>query len=317
MTPTLDKFLTQIKSIFVEYSNDRYLAHKKAQEILGFMAKDKRVLYDIIKKNISNPNYLKKERHYSTLSMIIGEEIDFTFYFNIFPPLPDKRTDISFQSIHHHGNLLLSTVSAFGPGYNSILFKKGFNINLETRKTKMEVEYDYQNKLYDVSFVDAAQPHIVFYPTDFSGTYALWSDYKKSTKDIAKNIGFIRKFKKPLAKILTVLGLAEIVGLNKIEYLDFFVRNKSIIAMKEREAYMEKGDNDNFLQNIFCFIQRTDFYDKPFLEELIGLKTTPKEAKKYINMLIEKKTISDVFFEGHLNVAKVNLLKQDIIEATS
>lgn len=315
MTPNLDIYLDEIKSFFKNKNNTRYLAHQKAQEVLKKMSSDTQIIGEIIKKNISNPEFLKKKRHYPTMAMLIFEDTSFSFYLNIFPPLPDRRTDISSQSIHHHGKLILSTVSAFGPGYNSILFKKGFKIDYESCTTEMEIESDYQNQLNEVSFVDESQPHIVFFPSDFSGTYALWSDFENSTKDLAKNIGIVKKFKKPIVKTINMLGLAKIFGLNKVEYFDFYIENDKVKAMKERERYMAEAGNENFLQNIFCFIQKTEFNDKSFLQELSEKIETPKPAKKYIQMLLQQEKITDVFFEGHLNVSKVNILKNDILKA--
>lgn len=315
MSSNLDTYLNKINSFFKDKNNSKYIAHKKAQDILLRMSSDQQILFEIIRRNLNDPEFLMKTRHYPTLAMLIFEDNNFSFYLNIFPPHPSRRTDISSQSIHHHGKLILSTVSAFGPGYNSILFKKGFSIDFESCLTKMEIEKDYQNQLNEVSFVDESQPHIVFYPIDFSGTYALWSDFENSTKDVVKRIGVINKFKKPIAKVINYLGLARTFGLNKIEFFDFYVENEKIKAMKERERYMADGGNENFLQNIFCFIQKTGFNDVEFLERLYNKESTPSPAKKYIKMLLAQEEIQDVFFDGHLNIEKVNLLKNDILKA--
>ena len=308
------KLVDELIDIF-KNNIDRYQAHEKSKPILEKMSNSTAFLYDIIRSNLLDPFFLIKSRHYSTLSMTIFENSDFSFVVNIFPPLPDRRTDVSFQSIHHHGSLLLSSVAAFGPGYNCILFKKGFTIDYTTCITKMEIDKDYQNQLHQVGFVDSDQPHIVFYPSDFSATFALWSDQKKTSKQVLKKIGFIRRFKKPLLKIAQAIGLDKKLGVNKIAFFDFYPVGKNIIAMKDRDAYNEEGSNDNFLQNIFCFIQKTGFHDIVFLNEVMSNDKTPESAIKFIQMIINGVTINDSFISGHLNVPKVNLIKNDIINA--
>ena len=310
---TLDEYIQRLRECFLENESDRYAAHTQSREFLLEMARDQRILHEIIKKNLSNLQFLQKTRHYSTLAMTIHEDSEFSVMLNIYPPLPDRRSDTSFQSVHHHGNLILTSVAAFGPGYSSLLFKRGFQIDPDTGQTLMELEKEYQNKLYDVGFVDANQPHIVFYPSDFSGTYALWSDYKKSTKDVAKRLGIVRKLKKPLSKIVTMLGLGRLLGLNTVRYFDFYPDNGKLIAMKEREAYIAEGSNENFLQNIFCFVQKTGFTDDAFIQDLIGKQEVPAEAKHFMRMLLRGETIVDSFFEGHIDVPKVNLRKIEVL----
>ena len=306
------QLVDELKQIFANNAN-RYEAHVKCKPVLEKMASSKEFLFEVIKFNLSNTVFLQRKRSYSTLSMSICESNEFSFVVNIFPPLPDRATDISFQSIHHHGSLILCTVAAFGPGYESILFKKGYNIDKTTGETKMEIEKKYQNETGKVEFVDTYQPHIVFYPKNFSATFALWCDAKKTTKDVAKKIGILKKIKKPITWMLQKLGLSGLMGINNIEYFDFYVEGNKIIALKERLAYTEEGSNENFLQNIFCFIQKVGFKDKQFLESLLQLKSTSNIAKKFLSQLLYEETVSDQFFEGHLNIPKVNLKRPDIL----
>ena len=310
----IGEYIKEIKRIFVE-NEDRYKAHEICNPILLKLSATPDFLFQVIKKNLSDPEFLKRKRHYSTLAMNIFESPEFSLVMNIFPPLPDRNTDISFQSIHHHGALILSTVSAFGPGYQSIVFKRRFKIDHSTEVASMEIEKDYQNQKGKVEFIDAHQPHVVFYPKEFSATYALWCNVKRTKKEMVKKIGVINSIKKPLAKVINKLGLGRVLGLNKVEYFDFYVENKAIMALKHREAYDLAGDNENFLQNIFSFIQKTAFNDVAFLNELLHNDKIPEAAKKWIEMLLRNDLIEDCFFEGHLNVPRVNLEKAQILQA--
>lgn len=310
----IQESLATIKKIFAE-TDDRYEVQARCKPILEKLSGSRDFLYSVIRQNLSDQAFLNKKRHYSTLSMTISESPEFSFVMNIFPPLPDRQTDISFQSIHHHGTLLLSTVSVFGPGYESILFKKGYSIDPVTRQTDMQIDKQYQNQPGKVEFVDARQPHIVFYPSDFSATYALWCDKTKSTKESLKKIGLINNIKKPLAKLIHRAGLGKHFGLNKAEYFDFYIENNTIKALKDRLAYDQAGDNENFLRNIFAFVQQTGFNDTAFLTGLLNRAGTQDTAQKYIRMLLNGQTVTDEFYEGHLNIPYVNLHRDDILRA--
>lgn len=311
----IKEVLTGIKKVFAE-TEDRYEVHSRCRPILESLTTSSDFLYAVIRQNLSDPVFLEKRRHYSTLSMTISESPEFSFVMNIFPPLPSRQTNISFQSIHHHGSLLLSTVSVLGPGYESILFKKNYTIDFGTGQTDMQIEKQYQNQIGKVEFVDANQPHVVFYPVGFSATYALWCDKtKKNTKEALKKIELVNKIKKPLAKLINRVGLAKQFGLNKAEYFDFYINDGTIKALKNREEYNQAGDNDNFLRNIFAFIQQTGFNDTAFLTAFLEKAEVSATAKKYALMLMEGHTITDVFYEGHLDIPYVNLNREAIMRA--
>lgn len=309
----MDKRIAEIKQIF-ETNSDRYKCHELISPILLDLSLDKSFFYDIIKQNLVNPKFISRERHYSTLSMDVFESENFNILINIFPPLPDRNTDITFQSIHHHGSLLLSTVGFFGNGYSSILYKKGFEIDNSSSETKMEIDHYYENKNHDVKFVDAYQPHVVFYPESFSATLVIWSDKETRSKDKFKKISLIAKFKKPLGKLIRKLKMEAIVGINKIENFDFYRENGIYFAMKERKAYDSCCNNSNFLQNIFSFIQSFGFNDFAFLNQLKLNPDFPKSSINLIDKLISDERISDSFCEKHIDIPFVNLKRKDLLD---
>src|ERR1051326_5554696 len=146
-----NRYIKEVVAVFKK-NKDRYKAHELIRPIMSQMATDENFLYDVIRTNLSNPGYLLKKRHYSTLAMEIFQNSDLHFVMNIYPSLPDKKTDISFQNIHHHGNLLLTTVCAFGPGYSAFIFDKDFSIDLSTKEVKMKINRYYRNKKGNIEF---------------------------------------------------------------------------------------------------------------------------------------------------------------------
>jgi hypothetical protein len=294
-------------------SEDYYQSHKDITEILKSLVLDNVFLFEIIRYNLSKPDFLRRKRHYPTLSMVIAENENFSFVANLWLPLPNKETDTSFQSIHHHGNLLLSTISAYGPGYNSILFKKGFKIYKETEETEMVVDKIYHNSLNHLEFIDANTPHVVFYPTDFSITYALWSaDKPMKAKAALKKMGILKAIKKPLLQLLKIFRLDSLLGLNTVTYFDFHPSGGKLKAMKDRVGYPE-GSNGNFLQNIFYILQKVGFDDRQFLESLKKDPKITRDAHTWIDKFLKGEEINPKFEDIHLNVPKVNLLKKDIL----
>lgn len=307
------KVINQLEDLFKNYNCNRYLIHEKAVSILEEASKNNEFLFDAIRQNLADPMFLQRNRHYPTLSLPIVESAEFSLVINIFPPLPSRRTDISFQSIHHHGSLLLSTVGVFGPGYSSIVFKKGFVIDEITLITDMIIEKEYQNALSKVEFIDSYQPHIVFYPQNFSATIAFWCDDKPKLKESIKKLKWVNQIKKPARKIVSFLGLSNFFGINKVEFFDFFVEENNIKALKDRLSYDKVGDNENFVQNIFSFIQQTGFKDKIFLENLYSKSEVSDLTKHFIKKILNEEKIIDNFFNGHLDIEKVNIQKSRII----
>lgn len=310
----LQKYIKELKDIF--RSNERYEAHKKSASILRKMSQDMSLVHEIIKNNLENPEFLKKTRHYPTIAFPIEENNEFGMVMNCFLPVPDRSTNISFQSIHHHGNLLLTTVSCFGPGYESMIFKKDFNIDKDSEFATLTLEKIYLNELNNYEFIDSYTPHIVFYPASLSITLALWSSDKKTKLSEAKNLSLVRKLKKPLLKLAKLLGASSLLNLNVINYFDFYVDKNQIKALKTRIEYPE-GDNTNFLQNVFYILQQLKFRDSKFLEDL--RHKYKGENKNVVSALIEDilngKDIQDRFLDIHLNIDKVNIKKEDILNA--
>ncbi len=67
-------------------------------------------------------------------------------------PLPGRETHISTKAIHHHGDLLLSSVTIFGPGYEHWMFT-------------LPEPIDALQGLYTMELIEAAahpQDHVAF-----------------------------------------------------------------------------------------------------------------------------------------------------------
>lgn len=308
-------YIQELKKIFSQ--GDRYKAHRDTAPVLLEMAKDRKFLFEVIKKNLRDSKFISRNRHHPTIDFPIMEDENFSMTTNCFPSLPNKATNISHQCVHHHGKLLLSTVSVFGPGYDSIIFKKRFEINKQTKEAKLEIDNIFHHGQYHLEFIDSFTPHIVFFPSSVSITYAIWTMEKKQTSDTIKGMPLLQKFKKPIIALIKTLGMSSAFNLNLPEYLDFYVEKGKFMVKEERDFQYGGGTNDNFIQNVCYIMQEVGFDDNNFLLELKKYFTEQNNYKAigWINALINKQKIEPLYEPTHLNIDKVNLKKEEILAA--
>jgi hypothetical protein len=310
----LNYYIKNINDIFKNERN-RYKAHELCKPLLLEMAKDQSILFEIIKQNLQKPDFFQQKRINPVIALDIAINETISFVAHCWMPLPDKRNDITHQSIHHHGKLLLTSVAAFGPGYESIIFKKGFSIDKISGLTNMKIDKIYTNPYLNIEFIDVNTPHIVFYPSEFSITYALWTNVEEARSENMKKIGFVNKYKKQLRKAIDFFGAAKLFGLNTIEYLDFYPNENKIIAMKSRVMY-PAGSNESFLYGLFSFLQTVKYNDTVALKNV--LCKTSESNKGLAQRLFEKfnsnEPINDVFEKEHLNIPKINFEKAVLLK---
>lgn len=244
-------YKARLDAVFsVENFRDSHIA---ARSILGDMAASDETLFSIISQNINDPEFMQSKRINPVLALPIFETSAYTLVANCWIPRPDGDTSISHQSIHHHGNLLLTSVAAFGPGYESFLFKKGYSVG-ET--VDLCLEEAFQHTRGNIEFVDTQTPHLVFYPSALSITYALWS--KEAPRKIAELDPKLKLLKPALRKISLTLGLGAILGLNQEENLDFYVEAGSFRCLKRRIKY-SAGSRENFLGALRYLLEHTGY----------------------------------------------------------
>lgn len=315
MKTSLDGYLEQLRIIFRE--NDYRLAHQKSRNIMLAMAKDENVLFDIIKKNLSAPGFFLQKRINPVIAFEIEKNKHFSITAHCWMPLPDKATDTTHQSVHHHGRLLLTSVSPIGEGYESVIFKKNYFLNKETGSARMAIEKIYKNPRYNIEFIDSHTPHVVFYPNDFSITYAMWSyDKKDGILATLRQSKFVQSNKKLISGVLGKLRLSKKIGVNVVEYFDFYPENKQMHAMQERVMY-PVGSNENFVHNVFYILQKVSFKDKRFIKDLQN-RLTPQElsaAKKNMEQFLSDETLQDIFDSIQLNIPKINFKRKDLMES--
>ena len=321
MTSSLDSFKSTLDRLFAQElpGSER---HDRARDVLKPMVADPSVLEAIIKRNLEEPGFFLRTRDNPVIALKCFEEPAYTLVVNCWLPRPDRRTDISHQSIHHHGHLLLTSISAFGPGYESILFRKGFKVDRHTKAATIEIEKIYRNRYGHLEFVDSFTPHIVFYPPSVTVTYALWSNEAIGSNgdrgllySLKKN-PFIRKYRRQLKSAMAVLGFEAALGLNDSQNLDFYPENGCIRQMQRRMQYKPGGaPRENLSQNFMYFLRETKFQDMDFIARLRERLSQEEQrvAGRWLTDFLSDFPISDSFDPEHLHIDKVTLNKEDIL----
>lgn len=303
----LDHYLSQLRRIFSQ--PDRRAAHHQCQPILRQLAQDPEFLPGIIRHNLATPGFLERTRINPVLAMDIDKNAEFEFIMHGWMPLPDRSTDLSHQSIHHHGNLLLTSVSPLGPGYESILFQPDFAIDSESGIAHLQPSRYYANALHNLEFIDSRTPHVVFYPPAVSITYALWCSEKPAVGARLKGSRLVQKYKGQAKSVLKALGLAKAAGLNVVEFFDFYLAEQKVWALKERITYPE-GTHENYIQNLFHFLQQVAFDDYDFIR---GLNEPSAAVTRWKTAYLKQAEIPDSFEPNHLSIPKVNLSKPELL----
>ncbi len=305
----LEKIIAEIDTLFKQA--DKYKAHQKAQPLLKELG-EPLMLQAILEKNLTEPTFFNQKRINPVIRFLVAETPNCSIMVHVWMPLPDRDTQKTHQSVHHHGKLLLSSYAAFGTGYRSILFKNGYQVEPKTRITHMQIEKEYQNNLGNLEFVDVDTPHVVFYPSDLSITIVLWSPDKENVASKAKQLGIVQRFKKPLRKCIELLGISKMLGLNVIENFDFYPDNGKLIQMQSRVMY-PVNTTENLIQNVFYICQRLDYQNERVLRELAKNPSLMPWITKYL----KGETISDIFAANQLNIDKINFTRAELMKCFS
>lgn len=317
MSKRLQQFNKRLSETFSQ--PDRIKAHEQAGVILQEMAADSGVLHDIICQGVEAPDFFKLKRINPVIAFKVGEDRAYHLIAHLWLPLDNGASDLTHQSVHHHGSLLLSSVSAWGPGYESVLFKPGFRVVSDQGEdaglTEMQIDKIYKNPKGHLEFLGPRTPHVVFFPSSFTVTYALWSDERERSSSWLKRLPGVQKYKKFIKSHLQRAGLASQLGLNVVENLDFFPSNGRLIRMKERVNY-PAGSSENFYQNLFHSLQEMNFDRVDVIARRMAshpdAESTP--AYPWFRCWERGDEIPRKMEEIHLGISKIQFTKRELIE---
>ena len=153
----IDEALNELTRVF-ENSQAKYEANERAAPVLKQLAADPGFLRDLLQRYLETPGSLDKP-NYPVVSIPVGFNPLFHLVAHCWLPLPGHETHISTKAIHHHGDLLLSSVTILGPGYEHWLFTLPEPIDASRVLYKMELLEAAAHPKDQVAFVDCWTAH--------------------------------------------------------------------------------------------------------------------------------------------------------------
>jgi hypothetical protein len=310
----METYLRELRKIF-RGSRSKQNAHERSRPILQEMSADRAVLTEITRRHLMVSGTLNG-RNYPVLGMNVELNPDFHLVANFWIPLPDHRTNLSTKAIHHHGTMLLTTVTSFGPGYEHWVFARPELVDDEERLFELKLTDRSRHALHDVAFVDKYIPHCPFYPSSLTVTYALWTSDKETTwLDLVKRIGPIRKRSAQLKKLAISMGLAHTLDLKVVRDFDYYPCDGAFRPEPERVEF-PRGPNEDYLYSLFHVMQQTsnDGMVRTLEEKLASDNEidNPQLVRALMGELVSGRTIVPRLSEGHYNRERANFTAQQV-----
>lgn len=305
-------------------ASTKHAAHEAAAPIMEQLTREPAFLTALIAKYLGTKGSLDRG-NYPVVGMEVASNPWFGLVANCWIPLPGRETHISTKCIHHHGNMLLTTATLFGPGYEHWLFSKPEATagpeatDAVQGRYKMNVVDVAPHPQGHVSFVDAWIPHTPFYPKELSITLALWSNQFDTTwKDHVKRLPGISENANALRDVAVRLGMTGALDLKIVQSYDFFPDGDSFLVMRERKEF-SLGPADDHLQSVFHIVQRTG---NEHLGRVVrralesgSVRGTRATIDRLLRDLESGRPIEGKLSPNHYGVPYANFTRDDVLRA--
>ncbi len=315
LTQRTRRYVSELTKIF-KTASSKHRAHERSRPILEDISTDRVFITAVLQNYLARPEVLNS-KNYPAVSMNVELNPYYHLVMNCWIPLPQRETDVSTKAIHHHGTMLLSTATIFGPGYEHWLFTKPEELDPSNELYAMEVTERKLHALHDIAFVDAFKPHLPLFPAGLTVTLALWSSQNPITwKDRLKRVPVLKKNEGTLRRIAVRTGLARGLDLKIVQYFDFYPAQGGFKGMQERIEF-GLGPNEDYLQSLFHVIQGTENdHLAPVVEQHIdsgGVALTNRQRlKELLKDLRQGRSIEGKLSDCHLNVPHATFRSQEI-----
>jgi hypothetical protein len=305
-----------LKGVFRKATHKR-AAHYTARPILEQASRDLRFFSEALAAHLSGPEQFNR-LNYPVISVPVTYNPYFELVVNCWIPLPTAETDVTTKAIHHHGDMLLSTATIFGPGYEHWMFTRPrAKHDLVHTMSPIDVR---PHRRHEVAFVDDHVPHVPLYPKSLSMTLALWSSqHEVSFKDRLKRVPLLKRNARVLRAAAVRLGLRNTLDLKLPEYFDFFPVAGGFEAMKDRKEF-ELGPNEDHLHSLFHVIAATDnAHLAGVIQKTLdtGLVNNRQLVESLSRRLAAGEAIEGKLSRGHFDIPFANYRVDDIKRAVA
>jgi hypothetical protein len=299
-------------------SATKHEANARAMPVLEQLSRDPSFLSAVIAGYLTTPGTLDKQ-NYPVVGMDIALNPWFSLVANCWIPLPGRETDISTKAIHHHGSMLLSTATLFGPGYEHWMFSMPEPVEAGSEALTMKLLEVAPHPQHHVSFVDEWTPHAPLYPKSLSITLALWSHSGPTTwRDRVKRLPLFKGRETKLRELAVRLGMKRRLGLKVVESFDFYPDGEAFRVTRERKEFA-LGPNDDHLHSVFHVVQQTgnEHLSRAVRRALdTGKVTVGRDTVERLLRQLDKGTpIDGRLSSGHYGVPTMNFTSAEIRRA--
>jgi hypothetical protein len=292
-------------------------AHAESRPLLQQLSREPAFLSEALRQYVGQRANLERG-NYPVLAIRIASNAYFDLVINCWIPLPSGGTDLSTKAIHHHGTLLLSTATIFGPGYEHWLFTRARPLQDSTTLYDMSLLETSRHGPQHVAFVDAFVPHLPMYPPSLSLTLALWSDSRPTTVvDRAKRMPLVRGREAQLRRLALRLGLRKALSLKVAESFDFHPVPGGFEVIADRREF-PLGPNEDHLQSLFHVLQRTG--NEEIAAEIARHRAGgPLARQRVVDDLLARlrrgETVEGKLSPGHTDVPYANFTSREIVNS--
>jgi len=296
-------------------STTKLEANERSAPVLEQLTRDPRFLERVLAGFVATPGALDRG-HYPVVGMPIALNPWFSLVANCWIPLPGRGTNLTTKAIHHHGDMLLSTATLFGPGYEHWMFTTPKKI--EGDVYAMELLEAAPHPRHHVSFVDAWIPHVPLYPRALSITLALWtSRFSTTWKDHVKRLPIFRGREASIRKAALRLKLRA-ADLKVVENFDFYPVERGFRVMEVRKEF-DLGPNEDHVTSVFHVIQETgnEHLARSIKRALHDRRIAGARpvVERLLRRLERGEPIDGRLSAGHYDVPFANFTREDIRRA--
>ncbi len=312
----MDRYVDTLTRTFAA-TPDKRLAHERSASILQAIAADPSAMREGFRRHLLVDDGLSR-CNYPVVAVMLASTPHFELVANCWIPLPNRSTDMSTKAIHHHGTMLLTTVTAFGPGYEHWTFTHPELVDPDRDLFSMRTLDRGPHGLGDAAFVDAQIAHVPLYTSDTTITLALWSSSEPTSwKDRVKRVPVMKRNSARLTKAAARAGLAKTLDLKVVEYFDFHPSADGFVGMRERKEF-PLGPNADYLASLFHVLQVTGNDGLgPVIEEVAAKRQIGDRAtlEQLVTDLKRGEPIEPRLSAGHTGVPYANFTRDGIERA--
>ncbi len=314
-----NSYFNEIKALSAKIP-DRRAFHLACEPVFKKMRDDQSFFDQVVEQNLRDQNFLEQQWSlYNIPYLYIGETNDFILKYHLFVPLESKEKGIAAACIHHHTNYYLSSTAVYGPGYESFLFDRFPEVDEKTLEVDLKITKKFTQQDWPISRVDSWEPHLVFNPDSLSATLVMWTPDKKRKTDSLRHNPILKKLKKPLLSVIHSLNLQRGLGVSEKKTYQYYPGKDTFLAIDEDEYFEPTRKaigpevDDYSVKTIVGFIQRMNFKNDSFIDELLENPSLPKTYQKYLLMLRNGEPIGDTFAKSEINIPQKRFTKSDVL----